>query len=141
MEEEAISAAMIKKRLPAKTINSLFTILDTCLWILLTLNRMIRKGADSVLDGEYHPNDCHYLTGNFKAERRFLLLERVLEQFGIDPERLRLEWISASEREKFAKVVRLMKEGKHLTKEGFNRILDIASEMNRKKDLKIRVKI
>ena len=67
-----------------------------------------KDGADGVLVAGCHPNDCHYLSGNYKAERRILLLKRVLEQFGIEPERLRLEWVSASEGEKFAWIVKEM---------------------------------
>jgi F420-non-reducing hydrogenase iron-sulfur subunit len=68
-----------------------------------------KNGADGVLVAGCHlPSDCHYLSGNFKAQRRILLLKKVLEQFGIEPERLRLEWISASEGDKFATVVRDM---------------------------------
>ena len=59
-----------------------------------------RSGADGVLIGGCHPGDCHYMEGNFKAMRRFLLLREVLEDFGIEPERFRLEWISASEADK-----------------------------------------
>jgi len=59
-----------------------------------------RSGADGVLIGGCHPGDCHYKEGNFKAMRRFLLLREVLEDFGIEPERFRLEWISASEADK-----------------------------------------
>jgi F420-non-reducing hydrogenase iron-sulfur subunit len=55
-----------------------------------------------------HPTDCHYTSGNFKAERRVLLLKKLLEQLGLEPERLRLEWISASEGEKFARVMEEM---------------------------------
>ena len=68
-----------------------------------------KNGADGVLVAGCHlPSDCHYLSGNFKAQRRILLLKKVLEQFGIEPERLRLEWISASEGDKFATVIRDM---------------------------------
>lgn len=68
-----------------------------------------RQGADGVLVAGCHlPSDCHYLAGNFKTQRRILLLKKLLEQFGIEPERLRLEWVSATEGEKFAKVVKEM---------------------------------
>ena len=63
------------------------------------------KGADGVLIGGCHPGDCHYLEGNYKALRRIHLLHRMLAQMGIAPDRLRLEWISASEGEKVKKVV------------------------------------
>lgn len=68
-----------------------------------------RQGADGVLVAGCHlPSDCHYLTGNFKAQRRILMLKKLLEQIGIEPERLRLEWVSAAEGDKFAKVVKEM---------------------------------
>ena len=68
-----------------------------------------KDGADGVLVAGCHlPSDCHYISGNFKALRRITLLKRVLEDFGIEPQRLRLEWISASEGDKFAAVVRDM---------------------------------
>lgn len=68
-----------------------------------------KDGADGVLVAGCHlPSDCHYLSGNFKAQRRIQLLKKVLEQFGIEPERLRLEWVSASEGDKFATVIRDM---------------------------------
>jgi len=63
------------------------------------------KGADGVLIGGCHtPNDCHYITGNFKAYKRYLMLEKMLEEAGIETERLRLEWISATEGRKLAEV-------------------------------------
>ena len=66
--------------------------------------RAFQLGADGVLVGGCHPGDCHYQEGNFKALRRVLLLKRVLREFGIDERRLRLEWVSAAEGEKFAKI-------------------------------------
>lgn len=62
-------------------------------------------GADGVLIGGCHPGDCHYQEGNYKALRRAALLRKMLAQFGIEPERLRLEWISASEAERLRDVV------------------------------------
>jgi len=68
-----------------------------------------KDGADGVLVAGCHvPSDCHYLSGNFKAQRRVLLTKRVLGQFGIEPERLRLEWVSASEGDRFASVMKEM---------------------------------
>jgi len=55
------------------------------------------KGADGVLIGGCHPGDCHYVEGNYKTLRRVTFLHRLLEDLGIEKERLRLEWISASE--------------------------------------------
>ncbi len=68
------------------------------------------SGADGVLLAGCHPGDCHYAEGNFKCLRRALLTRQVLEQFGIDGRRLRLEWISAAEAEKFGQVSREMEE-------------------------------
>jgi len=68
-----------------------------------------RNGADGVLVAGCHtPNDCHYISGNFKAERRVAMLKKLMTQLGLEPERLRLEWISAAEGEKFAHVIREM---------------------------------
>lgn len=67
-------------------------------------------GADGVLLAGCHPGDCHYAEGNFKCLRRYLLISKLLEEFGIDKDRLRLEWISASEGEKYGKVSLEMEE-------------------------------
>ena len=68
-----------------------------------------KNGADGVLIAGCHlPSDCHYINGNFTTLRRVTLLKIVIQQFGIEPERLRLEWISASEGDKFAATVRDM---------------------------------
>ena len=63
------------------------------------------KGADGVMIAGCHPGDCHYSTGNYKARRRTMLLKNTLPQLGIESERLRLEWISASEAPKFQSAV------------------------------------
>jgi F420-non-reducing hydrogenase iron-sulfur subunit len=68
-----------------------------------------RDGADGVLVAGCHPpNDCHYISGNLKAQRRVALLKKLMVQLGLEPERLRLEWISAAEGDKFARVIREM---------------------------------
>ncbi|MEM3356195.1 MAG: hydrogenase iron-sulfur subunit, partial [Candidatus Bathyarchaeia archaeon] len=70
-----------------------------------------KNGADGVLVAGCHlPSDCHYIGGNFKALRRVTLLRKVLKEFGIEPERLQLEWVSASEGDRFAAIVREMVE-------------------------------
>jgi len=66
--------------------------------------KAFREGADGVLISGCHPGDCHYQEGNYKALRRHRLLRRVLEQLGIEPERFRLEWVSAAEGVKFQQV-------------------------------------
>jgi len=70
----------------------------------------LRDGADGVLVAGCHPGDCHYVDGNLRAAARLALLARLLAQLGVSPERLRLEWIGASEAERFASVVREMTE-------------------------------
>ena len=66
---------------------------------------IFRAGADGVLLGGCHIGDCHYISGNYYTEKRVRLMKRLLEESGLEPERLRLEWVSASEGEKFSKVV------------------------------------
>ena len=68
------------------------------------------EGASGVLVLGCHPGECHYQTGNYKALRRVLLMKHLLRQFGIEEERVRLDWVSASEGEKFAKVATEMAE-------------------------------
>lgn len=67
-------------------------------------------GVDGVLVCGCHPGDCHYVSGNCRASGRIRLLERMMADMGLEPERLRLEWISAQEAEKFAQVAREMTE-------------------------------
>lgn len=64
-----------------------------------------KKGADGVLLGGCHPGDCHYIEGNYKTLRRYILLKKLIGEFGIDPRRIRLEWISGSEADKLRRVV------------------------------------
>ena len=63
------------------------------------------QGADGVMIAGCHPGDCHYNSGNYKEMRRVMLLRNMLPQLGIEPERLRLDWISASEAPKFQSAV------------------------------------
>jgi F420-non-reducing hydrogenase iron-sulfur subunit len=62
------------------------------------------RGADGVLLAGCHPGDCHYREGNYYARRRFALLEKTIETLGLEPERLMLAWVSASEGQRFAEV-------------------------------------
>ena len=68
------------------------------------------KGADGVLIGGCHPGDCHYQEGNYKCLRRFQMIKRMVKELGIEDDRLRLEWISASEGERVKVVVNDMTE-------------------------------
>ena len=64
-----------------------------------------KNGADGVFIGGCHPNDCHYQDGNYKTMKRIPILKNLLKELGIEQERLRLEWISASEADKFRKTI------------------------------------
>jgi F420-non-reducing hydrogenase iron-sulfur subunit len=67
--------------------------------------KAFQLGADGVLICGCHPGECHYVEGNYKAARRVPMLKQLLAQFGIEPERLRIDWVSASEGERFAQLV------------------------------------
>jgi F420-non-reducing hydrogenase iron-sulfur subunit len=64
-----------------------------------------KEGADGVFLGGCHPGDCHYVEGNYKTLRRITLFKIMLGDLGIDPKRLRLEWISAAEGKKYAETM------------------------------------
>jgi coenzyme F420-reducing hydrogenase delta subunit len=68
----------------------------------------LRWGADGVIVSGCHPGDCHYQKGNFMMEKRFNFVKKVVEMLGLEPERVRLEWVSASEDGKFAALIREM---------------------------------
>ncbi|MDR3291023.1 MAG: hydrogenase iron-sulfur subunit [Methanobrevibacter sp.] len=65
-----------------------------------------KEGADGVFVGGCHMGDCHYVGGNYKWKRRASMFEDLIEQFGIEKDRFRFEWISASEGEKFQQTMR-----------------------------------
>ena len=67
--------------------------------------KALREGADGVLICGCHPGDCHYHEGNYKCLRRFHLIEKYLEQMGINKNRVKLEWVSASEGKQFAELI------------------------------------
>ena len=70
----------------------------------------LQQGADGVLIGGCHPGDCHYERGNYLARRRMAVLKKLLEHTGIDPNRVRMTWVSAAEGNKFAEVVKEVTE-------------------------------
>ena len=72
--------------------------------------RAFELGADGVLVLGCHPGDCHYAEGNYKALRRMTLLKRVLAQLGIEEDRFQLDWVSASEGDRFSHIVNEMTE-------------------------------
>jgi len=72
---------------------------------LVFILEALKKGADGVLVAGCHPGDCHYQSGNYKTNRRIMLLKKLLGEMGIETNRVRFEYISASEGQKFASVV------------------------------------
>ena len=70
----------------------------------------LQAGADGVVVLGCHPGECHYLEGNYRTVGRMALLKRMLGQFGIEEERVRLDWVSASEGVRFASIVNQMTE-------------------------------
>jgi len=72
---------------------------------VMALTALLR-GADGVLIAGCHPGDCHYDKGNYFTRRRFAVLRTVLDTLGLEGERLRLSWVSASEGPRYAEVVR-----------------------------------
>jgi len=68
--------------------------------------KSLTSGWDGILVSGCHPGDCHYISGNYVARRRFAILRDLMIFLGIEPERLNFTWVSAAEGERFAKVVR-----------------------------------
>ncbi|MBN2065356.1 MAG: hydrogenase iron-sulfur subunit [Candidatus Thermoplasmatota archaeon] len=66
----------------------------------------LQQGIDGVIIGGCHPGECHYETGNYLTRRRITVLKKLLEYIGIDPRRVQMTWISASEGAKFADVIK-----------------------------------
>ncbi|TVM17881.1 hydrogenase iron-sulfur subunit [Oceanidesulfovibrio indonesiensis] len=71
----------------------------------LFILRTFMNGADGVLVSGCHPRDCHYSEGNFYARRRLEILQRLMPYIGIEPERFAYTWVSASEGQRWQKVV------------------------------------
>ena len=67
---------------------------------------MFIQGADGVFVGGCHIGDCHYIKGNHYAQIRMELVKKLLARAGMDPKRFRLEWVSASEGERFSRLMR-----------------------------------
>lgn len=87
--------------------------------------RALTSGADGVLIAGCHPGDCHYQTGNYRARRRMTLMNELLDSVGMEPERLRLSWVGASEGDLFARTVKEMVD--ELRRLGPNRISPVWS--------------
>ncbi|MFC1909972.1 hydrogenase iron-sulfur subunit [Chloroflexota bacterium] len=65
----------------------------------------LQQGLDGVVVSGCHPGECHYLTGNYTARRKFALLKNLLEYIGVEEGRVQFTWVSASEGIKFANVI------------------------------------
>jgi F420-non-reducing hydrogenase iron-sulfur subunit len=65
----------------------------------------LQRGVDGVLVSGCHPGECHYLSGNYSARRKFALLKSLLEFAGIEKDRVQFSWVSASEGVRFAKLI------------------------------------
>lgn len=77
----------------------------------LIVVRAFQSGADGVLVLGCHPGDCHYREGNYYARRRFALMHRFLAFLGIEPERFRLDWVSAAEGHRFSQITHEFTDG------------------------------
>ena len=71
----------------------------------LFILRALQNGADGVLVSGCHPGDCHYLSGNYTARRRFAVFSRLLEYVGIEEGRVHFSWVSAAEAGRFSEVI------------------------------------
>jgi F420-non-reducing hydrogenase iron-sulfur subunit len=67
--------------------------------------KALYSGVDGVLVSGCHPGDCHYISGNYFARRKFALVKRFLEYIGIEPERVQFSWVSAAEGVRFAQII------------------------------------
>ncbi len=68
------------------------------------------EGSDAVLFTGCHIGDCHYISGNYKAKKKFEMLKEVVDELGLEDERLQLQWISASEGSEFAAYINKVTE-------------------------------
>ncbi|UCG92871.1 MAG: hydrogenase iron-sulfur subunit [candidate division WOR-3 bacterium] len=71
----------------------------------LYIIKALYSGVDGVLVSGCHPGDCHYISGNYFARRKFALFKKFLEYIGIESERVQFSWVSAAEGARFAKII------------------------------------
>jgi F420-non-reducing hydrogenase iron-sulfur subunit len=71
---------------------------------------MFIQGIDGVFIGGCHPGDCHYIEGNYHTVHKIELTKKLIEKAGLNPDRLRLEWVSASEAQRFAEIMKEMSQ-------------------------------
>ncbi|MHA1784523.1 MAG: hydrogenase iron-sulfur subunit, partial [Candidatus Helarchaeota archaeon] len=87
---------------------------------------VFKAGADGVLVTGCHVGDCHYISGNLHTQRRIKIAKKMIEKIGINPKRLRLEWISASEGNRFAKIIKDFVNEIRILKKNQEMVLKIA---------------
>jgi len=92
----------------------------------LLILKSLQRGADGVLVSGCHPGDCHYLSGNYVARRKFAILNNLLEYLGIEKGRVHFAWVSAAEGKRFAELIT------EITEEV--RVLGPAKELVKKQD-------
>lgn len=92
----------------------------------LFILRALQNGADGVLVSGCHPGDCHYLSGNYAARRKFAVFSRLLEYVGLEKGRVHFSWVSAAEAGRFAELINEVTEAirklgpaKRLVKQGY----------------------
>ncbi len=83
--------------------------------------KALQNGADGVLVSGCHPGDCHYISGNLAARRKFALVKELVQYAGIEPQRVQFTWVSASEGGRFASIIDKVVE--EVRKVGPNRVL------------------
>jgi len=76
----------------------------------LFIVKALQQGIDGVLVAGCHPGDCHYISGNFVARRKFAIIKSLLEYLGIEKDRVQFAWVSAAEGARFAEVVKEITE-------------------------------
>jgi len=76
----------------------------------LHILKALQEGADGVLVSGCHPGDCHYITGNLVARRKFAMLKEYMNYIGIEPDRVQFSWVSAAEGPRFAALIRQVTE-------------------------------
>lgn len=72
----------------------------------LYILKAMANGADGVLISGCHPGDCHYISGNYVARRKFALIQSLLKHVGLEDDRVSYSWVSAAEGGRFAEVVK-----------------------------------
>ncbi|MBE0478207.1 hydrogenase iron-sulfur subunit [Candidatus Aerophobetes bacterium] len=76
----------------------------------LFILKALQEGVDGVLVAGCHPGDCHYISGNYLARRKFTIFKNLLDYLGIEKDRVHFTWISAAEGARFAEIVKEVTE-------------------------------